>query len=131
MASKSTVFPIFLLGLVCFAATAVLVVMFATTGGFHGSAGDDVVLGVPLLCGIAAFRAGFEELARQRAGTAKPARKRRRSAPVETTSAPRLGDDPFRDPPRAPPIVVERERSAPVAVPIVPGDPADRPKLLT
>ncbi len=43
---------------------------------------------------------------------------------------PRIGDDPFREPPGPRPIVVERfVKTAPT--PIVPGDPDDKPKLLT
>jgi hypothetical protein len=53
----------------------------------------------------------------------------RPSAPLPTP--PRLGDDPFRDPPAPPPIVVHRPPTAPVAVKVVPGDPDDKPKLLT
>lgn len=53
----------------------------------------------------------------------------RPSAPLP--SPPRLGDDPFRDPPAAPPIIVHRPPTAPAAAPIVPGDPDDKPKLLT
>jgi hypothetical protein len=50
---------------------------------------------------------------------------------VPLPKPPRLGDDPFRDPPAAPPIIVHRPPTAPAAVPIVPGDPDDKPKLLT
>lgn len=45
--------------------------------------------------------------------------------------APRLGDDPFRDPPAPAPIVVQRAPSAPAAAPMAAsGDPDDKPKLL-
>ena len=52
--------------------------------------------------------------------------------PVKPTrpSPPRIGDDPFRDPPAAPPIVVERPRSEPAAAPIAAGNPDDKPKFL-
>ena len=44
---------------------------------------------------------------------------------------PRLGDDPFRDPPAPSPIVVQRPPTAPAAAPIAAsGDPDDKPKLL-
>ncbi|MBL9019519.1 MAG: hypothetical protein JNL83_35345 [Myxococcales bacterium] len=45
--------------------------------------------------------------------------------------APRLGDDPFRDPPAPAPIVVQRP-TAPSAAPMAAtsGDPGDKPKLL-
>ena len=44
---------------------------------------------------------------------------------------PRLGDDPFRDPPAPPPIVVHRPPTAPMVVKVVPGDPDDKPKILS
>ena len=44
---------------------------------------------------------------------------------------PRLGDDPFRDPPAPAPIIVQRPPTAPSAAPIAAsGDPDDKPKLL-
>jgi hypothetical protein len=48
-----------------------------------------------------------------------------------TPSPPRIGDDPFRNPPAPPPIVVHRPPTAPALVKVVPGDPDDKPKLLT
>jgi hypothetical protein len=50
---------------------------------------------------------------------------------AQLPSPPRLGDDPFRDPPAPPPIVVHRPPTAPLVAKVVPGDPDDKPKLLT
>jgi hypothetical protein len=60
----------------------------------------------------------------------KPTKPPRPSAPV--TPPPRLGDDPFRDPPAPAPIVVQRPPTAPAAAPMAAsaGDPDDKPKLL-
>ncbi len=56
-----------------------------------------------------------------------------RSTPVgpPLPSPPRLGDDPFRDPPRRPIIVAERTVKPVAPIQVVPGDPDDKPKLLT
>lgn len=61
--------------------------------------------------------------------TAAPAPPARPSAPL--LAPPRIGDDPFRDPPAPPPIVVQRPPTAVAAATVVPGDPDDKPKLLT
>ena len=52
-------------------------------------------------------------------------------AAVRLGSPPRLGDDPFRDPPGPAPIVIIAPRRRPTATPITSGDPDDKPKLLT
>jgi hypothetical protein len=44
-------------------------------------------------------------------------------------SPPRLDGDPFRSPPHKP-LIVQHATPEPAAPPIVPGDPADKPKLL-
>ena len=62
------------------------------------------------------------------ADDAPPAPKKPQRAPLP--SPPRLGDDPFREPPRLH-IAVVRHETQPAAAPIVPGDPDDKPKLLT
>lgn len=49
----------------------------------------------------------------------------RREAP------PKIDDDPFRAPPQAPPIVVQRARTAPADVPVEHDENAAKPKLLT
>ena len=52
-------------------------------------------------------------------------------APAPREVAPRIGDDPFRNPPAAPPIVVERPQAAPAAVPRAEtADPDDKPRFL-
>ena len=43
---------------------------------------------------------------------------------------PRIGDDPFREPPRAAPIAVVRPPTAPTATPMAPGNTDDSPKIL-
>jgi hypothetical protein len=53
----------------------------------------------------------------------------RPSARRET--APKIGDDPFRSPPQAPPIVVQRAQPAPADVPVEHDANAAKPKLLT
>lgn len=63
------------------------------------------------------------------AQAAAPAPPARPSAPLPPP--PRLGDDPFREPPAPPPIIVSRPAAAPAAPKVVPGDPDDKPKLLT
>jgi hypothetical protein len=66
------------------------------------------------------------------AQTALPAvhRVAEQASPRERPAASRLGDDPFRDPPRGPVIVAQPTAAAPAPAVVVPGDPADRPKLL-
>ncbi len=52
-------------------------------------------------------------------------------APAPLPPPPRLGDDPFRDPPAPAPIVVQRAPTAPASAPMAAGgDPDDKPKLL-
>jgi hypothetical protein len=55
---------------------------------------------------------------------ARPASPPRREPP------PRLGDDPFREPPRAAPIAVVRPPTAPAATPMAEGKTDDGPKIL-
>ncbi|HEY4177425.1 MAG TPA: hypothetical protein VGM90_11350 [Kofleriaceae bacterium] len=55
----------------------------------------------------------------------------RPSAPPRRETAPRIGDDPFRSPPQAPPIVVQRATTEPAAVPVEHDANAAKPKLLT
>ena len=50
--------------------------------------------------------------------------------PVRRDPPPRLGDDPFREPPRPAPIAVVRAPTAPAAVPMAAGNPDDGPKIL-
>jgi hypothetical protein len=59
----------------------------------------------------------------------RPSARKPQTEPLQPP--PRLGDDPFREPPRAAPIIVQRHESRPAAVPIVAGDPGDKPKLLS
>ncbi len=59
-----------------------------------------------------------------------PVAERARPITVRPEPPPRIGDDPFRDPPGPRPIVVERFVK-PAPAPIVPGDPDDKPTLLT
>jgi hypothetical protein len=81
----------------------------------------------------------FEREARQaedRAQASDEARGRRpapAAAPVAPPrpSPPRLGNDPFRDPPRAPVVVAQQTAAPATPTKIVAGDPADKPKLLT
>jgi hypothetical protein len=58
---------------------------------------------------------------------ARPERRLRRVLP----RAPRLGDDPFRDPPRPPAIIVARRDAAAAPTPVVVEGPGDEPKLLS
>jgi hypothetical protein len=60
----------------------------------------------------------------------KPAKKTPPSASLPPP--PRIGDDPFRNPPAPAPIVVHRPPTAPAAPPMAAasGDPDDKPKLL-
>ncbi len=135
MASKSTIWPIYVLGALFVAIGVGLAVMFMFIDnvGFFSSPMEVTVVTAALLAGSAAIRAGLAERTRVHAGgEARGARARERrltSAPLEPP--PRIGDDPFRDPPGRPPIVVERHGTAPITAPIVPGDPSDRPRLLT
>jgi hypothetical protein len=130
MAAKSTVWPIYLIGMLCFAiaGTVAAVTLFVD---WTLSPGQELAIALPFLSGLAAFRAGFAERRRQRAlmaEAAPPSPPRRKRARLEPP--PRIGDDPFRNPPGAPPIVVERP-PVHAAAPIVPGDPSLQPKLLT
>ncbi len=94
-------------------------------------------LTAPVLLGVWHWYRAYEaySAAKAEAATTEPAPPvvtappPRPSAPLPTP--PRLGDDPFREPPAPPPIVVQRPPTAPSAVPVVPGDPDDKPKLLT
>jgi heme exporter protein D len=86
-----------------------------------------------VVVGVAAVRAALEQAAEDRR-RAEEARPRRHDVPLATPTEPappRLGDDPFRDPPRAPVIVVERTPLA-TATPVVATADADAtaPKLL-
>lgn len=129
--TKPTIWPIYVIGVVCLAVAATLAVVFAWGDpvGFVTSPAQDAAVALPLLAALAAFRAGRDERRRHRAETAPAAPvRRRRSEPI--APLPRLGDDPFRELPAAPPVVVERPGVV-VQAPIVPGDPQDRPKLLT
>jgi hypothetical protein len=108
--------------------------LFVDASSFASSPGAAAAVTLPMLAGAAAFRAGFAERARERGGTTRAARGARRptsAPPPPLGPPPRIGDDPFRDPPGRPPIVVERHPRAPITAPIVPGDPSDRPKLLS
>ncbi|MEO7734977.1 MAG: hypothetical protein ABIY55_28745 [Kofleriaceae bacterium] len=138
MSSKATVWQIYVIGVTCLGAGAAMMYLDLTmrSSSFgHVALGQGVAL-MLLLGGAWVVRLGFIERARQRAGVARPERPRvRRRRPVAGLEpAPRLGNDPFRDPPVAAPIVVERHPTAPVAAPIVTpighDDPRDRPKLL-
>jgi hypothetical protein len=59
--------------------------------------------------------------------TAEPKKPRAEPTPEPP---PRLGDDPFREPPRPAPIAVVRAPTAPAAVPMAPGNPDEAPKIL-
>ena len=50
--------------------------------------------------------------------------------PVRREPPPRLGDDPFREPPRPAPIAVHRPPTAPAATPMAEGTSDDGPKIL-
>jgi len=50
--------------------------------------------------------------------------------PPRRESPPRLGDDPFREPPRAAPIAVQRPPTAPGVTPMAAGNPDGGPKIL-
>jgi hypothetical protein len=58
-----------------------------------------------------------------------PPRPDKPSAPP-LPSPPRIGGDPFRNPPYLP-IVVERSAAKQASTPVVAGDPEDKPKILT
>jgi hypothetical protein len=135
METKPTIWPIYLLGTIFLAIGGGLLAMFmfVDSVGFFSSPSQASAVTLPLLAGAAAFRAGVAERARARAGGERPAMEARgrRLTPAPLGPPPRIGDDPFRDPPGRPPIVVERHGTAPITAPIVPGDPRDRPKLLT
>jgi len=132
MAPKSTIWPIYVLGVICFGVSAAMATLFVVTEGFPTTWAQHLAIGLPLFAGLAAFRAGLDERRRLATGAPRAVRsfRWRRATPPPLAPAPRLGDDPFRDPPGTPPIVTERH-AAPIHAPIVPGDPADRPKLLT
>jgi hypothetical protein len=53
-----------------------------------------------------------------------------RRPPPRREPPPRLGDDPFREPPRAAPIAVQRAPTAPAATPMAEGKSDDGPKIL-
>lgn len=90
----------------------------------------------PVLIGLwhwfRAWQASQVEHAADESAMNLPVQKPARPAPsAPLPPAPRLGDDPFRDPPAPAPIVVQRPPTAPAAVPIAAsGDPDDKPKLL-
>lgn len=131
MAPKSTIWPIYALGVLCFAVAGVIAAFTVLDdwSGFATSPAQDLAIGLPFLSGLAAFRAGFAERKRLRALAAEiPTPPRRKRARLEPP--PRIGDDPFRNPPGAPPILVERPAVATRAS-IMPGDPDVQPKLLT
>jgi hypothetical protein len=50
--------------------------------------------------------------------------------PPRREPPPRLGDDPFREPPRPAPIAVQRPPTAPAATPMAEGKSDDGPKIL-
>jgi hypothetical protein len=91
----------------------------------------------PLVIGLFHWYRAFEAYSARRAEASSTDLPVQPAAPVPFRPSvplpppPRIGDDPFRDPPAAPPIVVHRPPTAPTEAPIVPGDPSDKPKLLT
>lgn len=60
----------------------------------------------------------------------KPVEPDRPRPPVRREPPPRLGDDPFREPPRAAPIAVHRPPTAPLTTPMAEGKTDDGPKIL-
>lgn len=130
MATKPTVWPIHMFGVTAIV-TAVAVGVIAWTAGSW----SDLTL-ILFIIGVVAIRVGFEssKAARARASSSDraaapdraPARRRRVEAPPEP---PRIGNDPFRDPPGSPPIIVASP-PAPPAPPIVPGAADDVPRHL-
>ncbi|MBC7978549.1 MAG: hypothetical protein H7138_26485 [Myxococcales bacterium] len=107
--------------------------MFGDSVGFFSSPMEVAGVTAALLAGSVAIRTGLAERARLRAcgETREPAARERPLTSAPLGPPPRIGDDPFRDPPGRPPIVVERHGMAPITAPIVPGDPSDRPRVLT
>ena len=103
---------------------------------------DDAIYGIVLIgCGVVHWLIGglamlqamraderlaaLETPADEPAIPAKPEPKREvRHAP------PRLGDDPFREPPAPPPIAVVRDHKPLPAAPIAEGNSEDKPRLL-
>jgi hypothetical protein len=63
---------------------------------------------------------------REAAAPVKPPSPKQRPLPTP----PRIGDDPFRNPPHTP-LVIERPETKASTPPVVAGDPDDGPKILT
>ena len=135
--ARPTVWPIYVLAGVCFAIAAALIAMFIVLDieMWSSAGGDEVVVLIPIIIGIEAVRAG-RAVSRRAASHADtepaPRRRGRKARPAKLPpDPPRIGNDPFRDPPARPPILVHRPVPHPPPAPIVPGDPAHAPKLLT
>jgi hypothetical protein len=90
----------------------------------------------PIFIGVFHFYRAYEAYAAAKSEASSTELPVQPAAPLPRPSAPlpsppRLGDDPFRNPPAPPPIVVHRPPTAPLDAKVVPGDPDDKPKLLT
>jgi hypothetical protein len=59
-----------------------------------------------------------------------PAEPVKKAEPPRREAPPRLGDDPFREPPRAAPIAVVRAPTAPAVTPMASGNSDEGPKIL-
>ena len=95
---------------------------------------------IPFLIGLRHIWFGWQALDKHReeqseiAKEAEPDPPARRERPLTEPvlpPPPNVETDPFRAPPQPRPIVVVRHESQPAPTPIVPGDPDDKPKLLT
>jgi hypothetical protein len=136
--ARPTVWPIYVVAGLCFAISATLLAMFVVfeIEMSGGATGDEALVLIPFFVGLAAIRAGRAVCARAAGDDdgAEPTRSRRSRKARRTKRAaepPRLGNDPFRDPPGRPPILIEQPAPPAPLAPIVPGDPEHAPKLLT
>jgi hypothetical protein len=70
------------------------------------------------------------ETRRRFAALDEPAEPEKKPPAPRREPPPRIGDDPFREPPRAAPIAVVRPPTAPAATPMAEGKTDDGPKIL-
>ena len=140
--ARLTVWPIYVLAGVCFAIAAALIGMYIVldTQLFSTLGGDEVVVLIPIIIGVEAIRTGRNMRLRvardpddadEAEPAARPARARKLRKAKLVAEPPRIGNDPFRDPPARPPILVQHPLPPAPPAPIVPGNPAHAPKLLT